>query len=54
MEKILSGKPVAKQIRLGISKMIAEYQLKPQMALIRLGDDPASASLQAWYYSPYA
>lgn len=42
MEKILNGKPVATVINAQTTASIAENDLHPVMALVRLGDDPAS------------
>lgn len=43
MEKILSGKPLAKLIRSRVKELIAEHGLSPKMLLIQTGSDPASA-----------
>ncbi|GAB1468368.1 bifunctional 5,10-methylenetetrahydrofolate dehydrogenase/5,10-methenyltetrahydrofolate cyclohydrolase [Candidatus Cloacimonadota bacterium] len=43
MEKVLSGKPVATLLDKATARLIAEYGLVPQMLLIQVGSDPASA-----------
>lgn len=43
MEKELLGKPIAALINKRLKALIAEYSLSPKMALIQVGDDPASA-----------
>lgn len=43
MEKILSGKPVASLITKTCKSLIDQYQLKPKMLLIQVGEDPASS-----------
>jgi len=42
MEKVLSGKPVAAQIRQWTIDFIARERLSPKMLLIQIGEDPAS------------
>jgi len=42
MEKVLSGKPVAQLINRTCINLITRYELKPQMVLIQVGNDPAS------------
>ncbi len=43
MEKILSGKPLAKLIQSKIKFLIAQESLQPKMALMQIGEDPASS-----------
>lgn len=43
MEKILSGKPVAKLIKAALTDLIAPSGFQPRMLLIQLGSDPAAA-----------
>jgi len=43
MQKILSGKDIAKQIKTQTKEIISEYSLLPRMLLIQVGSDPASA-----------
>lgn len=42
MEKLLSGKPIAAQIKAVVADLIARHQLQPKMALIQVGKDPAA------------
>lgn len=43
LEKILSGKPLAKLIQSKIKFLIAQESLQPKMALMQIGEDPASS-----------
>ncbi len=43
MEKILSGKPLAKLIQSKIKFLIAQEGIQPKMFLIQVGEDPASS-----------
>lgn len=43
MEKVLTGKPVAKLINQVCRELIAHYELQPNMQLIQVGSDPASS-----------
>lgn len=43
MPNELSGKPVSLELNRACKALIAEYQLKPKMLLIQVGEDPASS-----------
>jgi len=40
---IINGKQIAKQLRAGIAKQVAKLDRKPGLAVVLVGDDPASA-----------
>lgn len=40
---IIDGKQIAKQLRAGIAKQVAKLDRKPGLAVVLVGDDPASA-----------
>ena len=42
MDKVLSGKPIAALIKTALKDLIAEQDIKPRMALIQVGSDPAA------------
>ncbi|HNX37400.1 MAG TPA: bifunctional 5,10-methylenetetrahydrofolate dehydrogenase/5,10-methenyltetrahydrofolate cyclohydrolase [Candidatus Cloacimonadota bacterium] len=42
MDKVLSGKPLSQSLKRSTAAFIAEYNLRPQMLLLQVGNDPAS------------